>query len=354
MKRTRGQKIMRLIAILAVVFYSQTAFADTVQSNLGGIYNESSFNTASNGDFGWVLNPVGNYSMGAVTVSMCKQNNSGNGTINMVLSISGDASSTSPYWNVGQVYATSTGVDVSTLNYCGTNPSARNWATTTFNFINQPTFTILPQIVPHFSYVSGGSGTSFFMRVTSVPSVAPFEDILRIAPTEGGVFANWTDCRLRNINGCGGAPLGTFQMVFSIDGNPSFAYYATSTSNVPPQCGITDLAGCISIAISWAFVPSHSTLTQFQSLSLANVIPFSYIYSFQSLFASSTATSTDNFPTLTLNFGTYGGTTTINFYTTIQSAIGDTDINFAKDIIKYGLWLLFFFYIYERVHTIWS
>lgn len=100
--------------------------------------------------------------------------------------------------------------------------------------------------------------------------------------------------------------------------------------------------------------PDASSTAMSEQLSYINpenIFPFCYIYQINGIFESITSSTTENFPTYTMNI--FGATTTFNMYNLMVTYGGSSNINTIKLILKYALWIFFIFYIYKRIDSIW-
>jgi len=58
---------------------------------------------------------------------------------------------------------------------------------------------------------------------------------------------------------------------------------AATDTTIYSDCGLTALSGCLQNAALYLFAPSNDSISQFKSLTLANSVPFSYLYDFPNL-----------------------------------------------------------------------
>lgn len=111
-------------------------------------------------------------------------------------------------------------------------------------------------------------------------------------------------------------------------------YVATSTQSTGFNCSSIDIGCYLKEAFAWAFYPDQSTMSYFQSISLASTTPFSYFYSAKEIF--NTSTSTTNYPTWTFHYG--NSTTTLNLYTSLTNLVGTSGLTTLRTFIGYIAW----------------
>lgn len=117
-------------------------------------------------------------------------------------------------------------------------------------------------------------------------------------------------------------------------------------------CSLTELAGCLSNAGRFLFIPTDTELNNFfaTASSLQSRFPFAYAYDFYSVSATLfTSSSTQNLA-LTLPFGDLGSTTIISTAQLQAVPFAST----VKSIIAALLWLMFALLASQRVQSIFN
>lgn len=127
--------------------------------------------------------------------------------------------------------------------------------------------------------------------------------------------------------------------VFTIDGYTSILDPAT-------ECSLTELASCLQIFVTWAFVPSQETLNQFASLTLENSAPFSYLYDIQNVWDELLNTA----QTQTLDLEVTTGIGNITFIS--EDMLNDIPMSATvRTILGYLLWLMTAFTIFRIIKS---
>jgi len=132
-------------------------------------------------------------------------------------------------------------------------------------------------------------------------------------------------------------------------------YNASTTAAL---CETFDIGCYLSNAFAWAFYPTIPLSDQLGTLSdtAETKIPFGYVYDIEDLFTdlSDNGTSTLNItielsPLLNWFGGSFSSTSmTILSATALQSTMGNTMWTFGQNAMKFGLWLGFIFYAWNR------
>lgn len=133
---------------------------------------------------------------------------------------------------------------------------------------------------------------------------------------------------------------------------------AVSSAGVFANCSITDISGCISNALAWAFIPSQADLNSLADLrrQLASTSPFGYAFDIGNSFVQMVSASSTSF-VISANLSSFGyapmaTTVPILSAANVQNALGSSLWTTMQTWFAAGLWLLFASYIWYRFRTV--
>ncbi len=147
---------------------------------------------------------------------------------------------------------------------------------------------------------------------------------------------------------------------FNVSGAISFcnSAFGTSTSFFDDPAASFSKGFCI--AIGFLLIPSQSSIQSFMGLSSAasERFPFSWLIQTQDIIGNYTASSSENFFNLQLDFGTTTqmigiGTLTIISTTTISKYMSDSQRNAIKLLLSVVFYMLAASFIYKSVQNVW-
>lgn len=132
------------------------------------------------------------------------------------------------------------------------------------------------------SYTIGSDGNSQYYWIwVDVPQSSPFFDGLADYGSGYGNAISWYSPRSTTTVSV--APFSKLisQAYIYTSGTGGFTIAPISDQGIYVNCGFTDLSGCFSNALAWAFVPPSTVFDQFNALGsdLKNKPPFGYLVS---------------------------------------------------------------------------
>jgi len=139
---------------------------------------------------------------------------------------------------------------------------------------------------------------------------------------------------------------------FTID--PNALVSATSTQQfgtpAPLVCEIWNISCHLKNAFIWLFYPSQASLDQFDTLTLENSVPFSYVYDMPTVFSEllgSSATTTMEIKVNGLHFVPNASSSVTFISSSMISAVPFA--NTLRTLMGYILWFLFALLVYRQV-----
>lgn len=137
-----------------------------------------------------------------------------------------------------------------------------------------------------------------------------------------------------------------FYFRFIINSGNYIGVSGVNPEPLPVVCDTFDLGCYIKQAFAWAFLPSQESINQFQTLTLMESFPFSYIPQLTALRPN--IFEQTNSLSIVLPFGSFGSITLISEQMLLNIPYSNT----IKTIFSYMLWILLGTYVYRKILTI--